>query len=211
MRGLWLLIYHMVDTFRMVIRCLISNSVLGFHIAAFGDLVLWTFCDAWYDLTYVNFFKLLQTDTKKISAVSIFFETMPYRLDESTGYIDYDQVRKCFSVWTIGISCWFLLKLQFQINKLTWRKILIVGEKCVVVPTKTHCCWCKCLCPPLWLCANSQGFFLSFAIYLYRIAPFEVYGSNITSCNVWFGCDYSDRSVTNKRQSCWLTWHTLVV
>ncbi|OAY68660.1 Serine hydroxymethyltransferase, mitochondrial [Ananas comosus] len=33
-----------------------------------------------------------QTDTKKISAVSIFFETMPYRLNESTGYIDYDQV-----------------------------------------------------------------------------------------------------------------------
>ncbi|KAL5079194.1 hypothetical protein RYX36_007615 [Vicia faba] len=31
------------------------------------------------------------TDTKNISAVSIFFETMPYRLDESTGYIDYDQ------------------------------------------------------------------------------------------------------------------------
>jgi hypothetical protein len=25
-----------------------------------------------------------QTDTKKISAVSIFFESMPYRLDEST-------------------------------------------------------------------------------------------------------------------------------
>jgi hypothetical protein len=34
----------------------------------------------------------LQTDTKKISATSIFFETMPYRLDESTGLIDYDQV-----------------------------------------------------------------------------------------------------------------------
>nr|GEY85760.1 serine hydroxymethyltransferase, mitochondrial [Tanacetum cinerariifolium] len=31
--------------------------------------------------------------TKKISAVSIFFETMPYRLDESTGLIDYDQIR----------------------------------------------------------------------------------------------------------------------
>lgn len=38
------------------------------------------------------FFIIVQTDTKKISAVSIFFETMPYRLDESTGYIDYDQV-----------------------------------------------------------------------------------------------------------------------
>nr|XP_048322314.1 serine hydroxymethyltransferase, mitochondrial-like [Ziziphus jujuba var. spinosa] len=37
---------------------------------------------------------ILQTDTKKISAVSIFFETMPYRLDESTGYIDYDQLEK---------------------------------------------------------------------------------------------------------------------
>ena len=35
---------------------------------------------------------MMQTDTKKISAVSIFFETMPYRLNESTGYIDYDQV-----------------------------------------------------------------------------------------------------------------------
>lgn len=39
---------------------------------------------------------MLQTDTKKISAVSIFFETMPYRLDESTGYIDYDQVGPFF-------------------------------------------------------------------------------------------------------------------
>jgi len=31
-----------------------------------------------------------QTDTKKISAVSTYFETFPYRLDESTGIIDYD-------------------------------------------------------------------------------------------------------------------------
>ena len=35
-----------------------------------------------------------QTDTKKISAVSIFFESMPYRLDESTGLIDYDACEK---------------------------------------------------------------------------------------------------------------------
>jgi glycine hydroxymethyltransferase len=31
-----------------------------------------------------------QTPTKKISMVSLYFETMPYRLDEATGYIDYD-------------------------------------------------------------------------------------------------------------------------
>ncbi|GJP43430.1 hypothetical protein CLOM_g2891 [Closterium sp. NIES-68] len=35
-----------------------------------------------------------QTDTKKISAVSIYFETMPYRLDETTGLIDYDTMEK---------------------------------------------------------------------------------------------------------------------
>lgn len=35
-----------------------------------------------------------QTPTKKISAVSIYFECMPYRLDESTGLIDYDTLEK---------------------------------------------------------------------------------------------------------------------
>jgi len=33
-----------------------------------------------------------QTPTKKISAVSRYFESMPYRLDTSTGTIDYDQM-----------------------------------------------------------------------------------------------------------------------
>ena len=31
-----------------------------------------------------------QTETKKISMVSVYFETMPYRLNEATGIIDYD-------------------------------------------------------------------------------------------------------------------------
>ncbi|KAI5308283.1 glycine hydroxymethyltransferase shm1 [Ascosphaera atra] len=40
-----------------------------------------------------------QTPTKKISAVSKFFETMPYRLDESTGLIDYDKLAETASLF----------------------------------------------------------------------------------------------------------------
>ena len=35
-----------------------------------------------------------QTDTKKISSVSVFFETFPYRLNEVTGVIDYDKMEE---------------------------------------------------------------------------------------------------------------------
>lgn len=35
-----------------------------------------------------------QTDTKKISAVSKYFETFPYRLNEETGIIDYDKIEE---------------------------------------------------------------------------------------------------------------------
>ena len=35
-----------------------------------------------------------QTDNKKISSVSVFFQTFPYRLDENTGLIDYDRMEE---------------------------------------------------------------------------------------------------------------------
>ncbi|KAI6378712.1 Cytochrome B translational activator protein cbs2 [Pyricularia grisea] len=40
-----------------------------------------------------------QTPTKKISFISKYFETVPYRLDESTGYIDYDKLEELAHVY----------------------------------------------------------------------------------------------------------------
>ncbi|KAI8827150.1 serine hydroxymethyltransferase-domain-containing protein [Fimicolochytrium jonesii] len=40
-----------------------------------------------------------QTDTKKISAVSTYFETMPYRVDENTGLVDYDMLQKTATLY----------------------------------------------------------------------------------------------------------------
>ena len=76
----------------------------------------------------------MQTDTKKISAVSIFFETMPYRLNEETGYIDYDQVHMhcechiyCTSCVLIIISDQTILLLQLEKSAALFRPKLIVA------------------------------------------------------------------------------------
>ena len=97
---------------------------------------------------YTNFHLYLcvmQTDTKNISAVSIFFETMPYRLDESTGYIDYDQVGRqhCISVlWT----CLFQSKTIFLV-------------------LSSQYCFCFTCCH-LYLCQYASVF--SFNVWLQR-------------------------------------------
>ncbi|KAJ3011604.1 hypothetical protein HKX48_006750 [Thoreauomyces humboldtii] len=40
-----------------------------------------------------------QTDTKKISNVSSYFETMPYRVNEETGIVDYDMLEKTAALY----------------------------------------------------------------------------------------------------------------
>ncbi|XP_054717867.1 LOW QUALITY PROTEIN: serine hydroxymethyltransferase-like [Uloborus diversus] len=51
------------------------------------------------------------TEKKKISATSIFFESMPYKIDPKTGLIDYDQLQKTAKLFKpkviiAGISCY---------------------------------------------------------------------------------------------------------
>lgn len=51
------------------------------------------------------------TATKKISATSIFFESMPYKVDPKTGYIDYDKLAETAKIFKprliiAGISCY---------------------------------------------------------------------------------------------------------
>lgn len=59
-----------------------------------------------------------QTDTKKISAVSTYFETLPYHVDISTGIIDYDALEK---------------------NALIYRYILLL------IKSQNHCRWRFCI------------------------------------------------------------------
>ncbi|KAM0949978.1 putative glycine hydroxymethyltransferase [Dioscorea sansibarensis] len=78
-----------------------------------------------------------QTDTKKISAVSIFFETMPYRLNESTGYIDYDQLEKSATLFrpklvVAGASAYARLYDYARIRKICDR------QKAVLLADMAH-------------------------------------------------------------------------
>uniref|UniRef100_A0A8U7N3X5 Serine hydroxymethyltransferase n=1 Tax=Corvus moneduloides TaxID=1196302 RepID=A0A8U7N3X5_CORMO len=51
------------------------------------------------------------TDKKKISATSVFFESMPYKVNPKTGYIDYDQLEENARLFhpkliIAGVSCY---------------------------------------------------------------------------------------------------------
>lgn len=53
--------------------------------------MLATILASWFDISLSHGYQL---PNKKISAVSTYFESMPYRLDEATGLVDHDQMAK---------------------------------------------------------------------------------------------------------------------
>uniref|UniRef100_A0AAY4BTR5 Serine hydroxymethyltransferase, cytosolic n=1 Tax=Denticeps clupeoides TaxID=299321 RepID=A0AAY4BTR5_9TELE len=111
------------------------------------------------------------TDKKKISATSIFFESMPYKVSPETGYIDYDRLEENARLFhpkmiIAGTSCYsrnldygrlrkiadengaYLLADMAHISGLVAASVVPSPfEHCDVVSTTTHKTLRGCRCP----------------------------------------------------------------
>ena len=114
------------------------------------------------------------TPKKRVSATSIYFECMPYWLDEST-----------------GVFC-FLFKIITNILAHLWDKLFFnphrnhnrsywlwyAGENYYSFSTKTHYCWCQCLSSRHWLPLHEKSMFCTYAF------------SGIINCLWWIWLRY---------------------
>jgi hypothetical protein len=79
-----------------------------------------------------------QTDKKKISAVSIFFESLPYRVKEDSGVIDYDMLEKTAALYR--------------------PKLIVAGAcvlACLLAWSRVECSVCRRECFA-WLCTGCR-------------------------------------------------------
>ena len=80
---------------------------------------------------------LSQIPGKKISAVSVYFETLPYRLDPATGYINYEKMEE------LGAIAWSLrhaLVVAPALASCSFTRSLLTLLRSTAVPAQAHCC-----------------------------------------------------------------------
>ncbi|KAL5850548.1 hypothetical protein ACOSQ4_008561 [Xanthoceras sorbifolium] len=80
------------------------------------------------------------TPKRRVFGTSIYFESMPYRLDESTGLVDYDMLEKTETHYCWCQCCWcFSMMDMVHISGLV--ASFVVGDPfkyCDIVTTTTH-------------------------------------------------------------------------
>lgn len=79
-----------------------------------------------------------QTPTKKISAISKYFETLPYRLDEKTGLIDYDKLEEMALLYRPKIIIAGTSAYSRLIDYARFRKIADKVGNCYLLSDMAH-------------------------------------------------------------------------
>lgn len=73
------------------------------------------------------------TPTKKISAVSVYFECLPYRLDETTGLIDYDMLEKNATIYRPKLLIGGASAYARHIDYARMRKIADINKSLLMI------------------------------------------------------------------------------